>query len=83
MILPDEALPLPDVLAPVFTQPTYQRFVLLTASALRTTGRRTVANLLRTLGPLAGGHRTAYQRVFSRAPWSVPCNWVALWRGSS
>ena len=68
MILPDEALPLLDVLAPVFTQPTYQRFVLLMAAAVLTTGRRTVANLLRTLGPLATGHRTDYQRVFSRAP---------------
>jgi DDE superfamily endonuclease/Archaeal putative transposase ISC1217 len=70
MILPDEALPLLDVLAPIFTQPTYQRFVLLMAAALLTTGRRTVANLLRTLGPFADGHRTDYQRVFSRAPWS-------------
>jgi DDE superfamily endonuclease len=70
MILPDEALPLLHVIAPVFTQPTYQRFVLLMAAALLATGRRTVANLLRTLGPLAGGHHTDYQRVLSRAPWS-------------
>ncbi len=29
------------------------------AAAILTTGRRTVANLLRTLGTLAPGHRTS------------------------
>jgi hypothetical protein len=41
------------------------------AAALLTTGRRTVANLLRTLGPLCQGHKTSYQRVFSAASWSA------------
>ena len=70
MILPAEAAPLLFALAPAFTQPTFQRFTLLLAAAILTTGRRTVANLLRTLGPLAQGHRTDYQRVLSRSPWS-------------
>src|SRR5215831_16130169 len=70
MILPTEAAPLLAALAPAFTQPTLPRFVTLLAAAILTTGRRTVANLLRTLGPLAPGHRTDYQRVLSRAPWS-------------
>jgi hypothetical protein len=70
MILPAEAAPLLAALAPAFAQPTFRRFVTLLAAALLTTGRRTVANLLRTLGPLAPGHRTDYQRVLSRAPWS-------------
>lgn len=70
MILPAEAAPLLAALAPAFTTPTRTRFVTLLAAAVLTTGRRTVANLLRTLGPLAKGHRTDYQRVFSRAPWS-------------
>jgi hypothetical protein len=70
MILPDEAAPLLAALAPAFTQPTFPRFVTLLAAALLTTGRRTVANLLRTVGALATGHRTDYQRVLSRAPWS-------------
>jgi hypothetical protein len=69
-ILPPEATPLLAELAPYFTQPTYHRFATLLAAAILTTGRRTVANLLRTLGPLARGHRTTYQRVLSRAPWS-------------
>lgn len=70
MILPPEAHPLVQVLAPVFTNPTYQRFSTLMVAALVTTGRRTVANLLRTLRHLAPGHRTTYQRVLSRASWS-------------
>jgi DDE superfamily endonuclease len=70
MILPPEAHPLVQVLALHFTSPTYQRFSTLLVGAVLTTGRRTVANLLRTLRHLAPGHRTDYQRVLSRAPWS-------------
>src|SRR5262249_31195977 len=53
-----------------FTSPTFDRFATLMAAALLTTGRRTVANLLRTLGPLVHGHRTSFQRVLSSASWS-------------
>jgi hypothetical protein len=53
-----------------FTSPTYQRFSTLLVAAILTTGRRTVANLLRTLRHLAPGHPTDYRRVLSRAPWS-------------
>jgi len=70
MILPTEAGPLLLALAPAFTAPTFGRFILLMTAALLTHGRRTVANLLRTLGPLADGHRTSYQRVLSAASWS-------------
>lgn len=70
MILPPEAHPLVQVLALHFTNPTYQRFVTLLVGAVLTTGRRTVANLLRTLRHLAPGHPTGYRRVLSRAPWS-------------
>ena len=70
MILAAEAAPLLAARAPAFTQPTFHRLVTLLAAALLTTGRRTIANLLRTLGPLATGHRTDYQRALARAPWS-------------
>lgn len=70
MILPPEARPLVAAFVFSFTSPTYQRFSTLLVGALVTTGRRTVANLLRTLRHLAPGHRTDYQRVLSRAPWS-------------
>jgi len=70
VILPPEAHPLVHVLALHFTGPTYQRFSTLLVGAVLTTGRRTVANLLRTLRQLAPGHPTDYRRVLSRAPWS-------------
>jgi hypothetical protein len=72
MILPPEALPLLAEFSPAFTEPTYRRFVALLLAAVPTTGRRTGANLLRTLGGLAPGRRTDYQRALSRAPWSAP-----------
>jgi DDE superfamily endonuclease len=71
MILPPEALPLLDALAPAFTRPTCRRFLTLLAAAILTTGRRTVANLLRTAAPLAPGHITTYRRVLSSASWSA------------
>jgi len=70
MILPTRAAAVLLPLSPAFTAPTFERFVLLALSAILTTGRRTVANLLRTLGRLAPGHRTSYQRVLSAARWS-------------
>jgi hypothetical protein len=68
MILPAEAAPLLAALAPTFPQPTFPRFVPLLAAAFLSTGRRTVANLLRTAEPLATGHRTDYQRGRNRCP---------------
>jgi hypothetical protein len=71
--LPTEATPILYALRPAFTQPTWRRFLLLLIAAVLTTGRRTVANLLRTAGPLATGHPTTYQRVLSAASWSGLC----------
>lgn len=71
MILPTEAASLLAALTPAFTQPTAARFTTLLAGTILTTGRRTVANVLRTLCHLAPGHCTDYQRVLSRAPWSA------------
>jgi hypothetical protein len=70
MILPPEADALLLALSPAFTNPTYHRFTTLLTAAILTTGRRTVANLLRTVRHLAPGHPTDYRRVLSRAPWS-------------
>ena len=69
MILPPEAAAVLLALAPAFSAPTFRRFTTLALAALLTTGRRTVANLLRTLGALAPGRRTSYQRVLSAARW--------------
>jgi hypothetical protein len=79
-ILPDESLALLDCFAPVFTRPTYQRFLVLLGAAIITTGRRTVANLLRTAGSLAPGHVSSYRRVFSQARWSMLALACALTR---
>jgi hypothetical protein len=70
MILPPEAAPLLAALAPHLTRPTHTRLATLAAAAILTTGRRTVANVLRTVGGLVTGHRTTYQRVLSSARWS-------------
>jgi hypothetical protein len=80
VILPPEARPLVAAFVFLFTNPTYQRFSTLLVGALLTTGRRTVANLLRTLRHLAPGHRTDYQRVLSRASWSGLALGCALMR---
>lgn len=70
-ILPDQSLALLESFAPVFTRPTYRRFLVLLGAAILTTGRRTVANLLRTAGSLAPGDASSYRRVFSQARWSM------------
>jgi hypothetical protein len=70
MLFPQEAGALLHTFAFHFSNPTYIRFLTLTAAAILTPGRRTVANLVRTLGSLAPGHRTSYQRVLSSARWS-------------
>jgi hypothetical protein len=59
-----------DPFAPVFFQPTYQRFLVLLIAAILTTGRRTVSNLLRTVRGLDPGHPSSYHRVFSKRRWS-------------
>ena len=71
MILPIEAAPLVAALTAPFTQPTATRFTALLAATILTNGRRTVANVLRTVGDWAPGHRTSYQRVLSAAHWSA------------
>ena len=71
MILPPEAQPLHDALAPAFTRPTSRRSLTLAGSAILTTGRRTVADLLRTAAPLVAGHPTTYRRALSSASWSA------------
>ena len=68
--LPRPARALVEALGRAFTQPTALRFALLLFAALLTSGRHTVANLLRTLGPLVPGDPSSYRRVFSRRRWS-------------
>jgi hypothetical protein len=70
LVLPDFAQPVLSAFAPVFYHPTYLRFTVLLLAATLTTGRRTVANLLRTAAGLAPGHPSSYHRVLSKRRWS-------------
>ena len=65
-----DVLPVLALFAPAFTQPTFARVQLLAVAAILTPGRRTVSNLLRTLGGLAKGDPSSFHRVFSLAQWS-------------
>jgi hypothetical protein len=56
---------------PVFTAATFARARLLGVAAVLTTGRRTVANLLRTVAELTEGDPSSYHRVLSLAQWSA------------
>jgi len=53
--IPKAAEPLIRKFADAFTRPTYRRFVVLRLAAIRTTGRRTVTNRLRTVLVMAPG----------------------------
>ena len=70
LVIPSFAQPLLGQFAPVFLQPTYQRFLVLLVASILTTGRRTVSNLLRSVPGLAPGDPSSYHRVFSKRRWS-------------
>src|SRR3954471_10593963 len=65
-----QALPVLSLFPPACNPPTFLRLQLLAVAAILTTGRRTVSNLLRTLGHLAQGAPSSYHRVLSEAHWS-------------
>lgn len=69
--LPALVHPMLLAFAASFTQPTFQRWLLLGVAAIVTPGRRTVSNLLRTVHLLADGHPSSYHRVFSQRRWTV------------
>jgi hypothetical protein len=68
--VPQPARSLLDSLAGAFSRPSFLRFVVLTLATILTVGKRTVCNLLRTLGALAPGHASSYHRFFSQRRWS-------------
>jgi hypothetical protein len=65
-----QALPVLALFASACTPPTFLRLQLLAVAAVLTTGRRTVSNLLRTLGHRAPGAPSSYHRALSQAHWS-------------
>lgn len=54
-ILPETPRGFWDDFTPIFTRPTFRRFLTLVGAAILTVGRRTVADLPRTAGSLAAG----------------------------
>ncbi len=63
--------PLLSLFASAFTtSATFVRAKLLGVAAILTTGRRTIANLLRTVAGLTEGDPSSYHRVLSLAQWS-------------
>lgn len=68
--VPQPARSLFDHLAGAFCRPSFLRFVVLALATILTVGKRTVCNLLRTLGVLAPGHPSSYHRFFSQRRWS-------------
>jgi hypothetical protein len=67
--LPALAWSLLSELGPAFTPPTDRRCLVLLVAAVLTTGRGTVAHLLRSAGGLADGHPSSYHRALSQARW--------------
>jgi hypothetical protein len=63
--------PLLPLFASAFSPATFVRAQLLGVAAILTTGRRTVANLLRTVADLTEGDSSCYHRVLSLAQWSA------------
>src|SRR5438874_5882493 len=68
--LPPEFLTLLMIFAPLFSAPVFQHVLVLTAGALLTPGRRTVAAALRILGRQHTPHFQNFHRVLNRARWS-------------
>jgi DDE superfamily endonuclease len=71
MNIPAGAMSVLTVFRPVFSAPTYHRFLILVLAAILTTGRRTVTNLRRTVQYQVQGHVSSYHRVLSQRRWST------------
>lgn len=53
-----------------FTQPTYQKMLVLVSGAILAPRQRTIAAVLRVMGLGQGRHFSSYHQVFNRASWS-------------
>jgi DDE superfamily endonuclease len=71
MDVPACTIPVLSTFRPVFSTPTYHRFLVLVLAAVLTTGRRTITNLLRTVRYQTDGHVSSSHRVFSQRRWST------------
>ena len=69
--MPKAAEPLISAFSIAFTRPTFKRAVVLMLGAILSLRHRTVAGMLRAVGPLAQGHWSDFHRVLCRRVWSM------------
>lgn len=69
MSLPAEIIPLLEAFRPAFTEPTYQKVLILVVGTILAKGRRTVTAALRILGMEQQGDWSKYHHVLNRGPW--------------
>lgn len=70
MSLPAEIILILGHFAPVFTQATYQKVLVLVMGTILAKGRRTVTSALRVMGKAQEGDWSKYHQVLNRASWS-------------
>lgn len=70
MFLPAEIILVLEHFAPAFTQPTYQKAIVLVIGTILAKGRRTVTSALRAVGKEQEAGWSKYHQVLNRAQWS-------------
>jgi len=70
MFLPAEIILVLAHFAPAFSEPTYQKALVLVVGTLLAKGRRTVTAALRTVGLGQASGWSKYHQVLNRAQWS-------------
>src|SRR5690242_15782556 len=69
--LPAQILSVLGLFSPLFSRPVYENIVFLFTGHILTKGRRTIADILRTLSLKDGTNFSKYHWVLSRAQWSA------------
>ena len=70
MFLPAEIIPIFSHFAPAFTQPSYQKGVILVIGTILARGRRTVTSALRVVGKGEDRGWSKYHHLLNRSQWS-------------
>jgi hypothetical protein len=70
MFLPAEIILVLAHFAPAFTEPTYEKVLVLVVGTILAKGRRTVTNALRAVGKAQDTDWSKYHHVLNRAKWS-------------
>jgi len=70
MFLPAAIIPIFAHFAPAFTQPTYQKALVLVVGTILAKGRRTITSALRAVGKAQECGWAKYHHVLNRSSWS-------------